>query len=227
MPSGKSPLAAASISGRPARMMDLERAGGRQPRRFSGLLRLSNYNRIHFNCGYPVTDRHYASTRCLYYDMLTLTDGIHAARGRSESRMYGDGPHRRRDGAEELESRPHMFTNINFVPAGHDCRCWTGAMAARRGQVFISPFTLAGAMAPVTIAGAVTQQNAEGCRRRAAAGSRRRASFMRVYKQCRYEDRRATARPNMLDAGRDDGAALWPAGARPTPMPATRPTPAG
>ena len=43
-------------------------------------------------------------------------------------------------------------------------RCLTGRCArARRGQVvFISPFTLAGAMAPVTIAGAVTQQNAEG-----------------------------------------------------------------
>ena len=28
--------------------------------------------------------------------------------------------------------------------------------------LFISPFTLAGAMAPVTLAGAITQQNAEG-----------------------------------------------------------------
>ena len=38
-----------------------------------------------------------------------------------------------------------------------------GAMrAAQRGQaVIITPFTLAGAMAPVTLFGAVTQQNAE------------------------------------------------------------------
>ena len=38
-----------------------------------------------------------------------------------------------------------------------------GAMRlARRGQpVVVTPFTLSGAMAPVTIVGAITQQNAE------------------------------------------------------------------
>ncbi|MGB1669711.1 MAG: trimethylamine methyltransferase family protein, partial [Candidatus Puniceispirillaceae bacterium] len=58
----------------------------------------------------------------------------------------------------------HMFTNINSSsPLKHDWPMLDGAMrAAKRGQaVVISPFTLAGAMAPVTIAGAVVQQNAE------------------------------------------------------------------
>ena len=154
-------------------VMDLER-GRRVGNRadFQDLLRLSqSYNCIHFNCGYPVEpiDIH-ASIRHLdaHYDILTLTDKvIHA---------YSLGPERIEDvmemvriaggmSAEEFESRPHMFTNINSSsPLKHDWPMLDGAMrAARRGQVvFISPFTLAGAMAPVTIAGAVTQQNAEG-----------------------------------------------------------------
>ena len=99
--------------------------------------------------------------------MLTLTDKvIHA---------YSLGPERIEDvmemariaaglTAEEFEARPHMFTNINSSsPLKHDWPMLDGAMrATKRGQaVVISPFTLAGAMAPVTIAGAVVQQNAE------------------------------------------------------------------
>ena len=154
-------------------VMDLDRGrriGNRAD--FQDLLRLSqSYNCMHFNCGYPVEpiDIH-ASIRHLdaHYDILTLTDKvIHA---------YSLGPERIEDVMEmvriaggmtedEFRSRPHMFTNINSSsPLKHDWPMLDGAIrAARRGQVvFISPFTLAGAMAPVTIAGAVTQQNAEG-----------------------------------------------------------------
>ena len=58
-----------------------------------------------------------------------------------------------------------MYTNINSSsPLKHDYPMLDGAMRlARRGQaVFITPFTLSGAMAPVTLPGAVMQQTAEG-----------------------------------------------------------------
>ena len=140
-------------------VMDLDR-GRRVGNRadYQDLLRLSQaYNCIHFNCGYPVEpiDIH-ASIRHLdaHYDILTLTDKVLHA--------YSLGPERIEDvmemvriaggmTAEEFESRPHMFTNINSSsPLKHDWPMLDGAMrAARRGQVvFISPFTLAGAMAP-------------------------------------------------------------------------------
>ncbi|MGB1105611.1 MAG: trimethylamine methyltransferase family protein, partial [Candidatus Puniceispirillaceae bacterium] len=153
-------------------VMDLDR-GRRVGNRadYQDLLRLAQaYNCIHLNCGYPVEpiDIH-ASIRHLdaHYDMLTLTDKvIHA---------YSLGPERIEDVMEmariaggltdeAFESRPHMFTNINSSsPLKHDWPMLDGAMrAARRGQVvIISPFTLAGAMAPVSLAGALTQQNAE------------------------------------------------------------------
>jgi len=65
---------------------------------------------------------------------------------------------------EEFNASPRMYTNINSSsPLKHDYPMIDGSMRlARRGQpVFVTPFTLAGAMAPVTIAGAVTQQTAE------------------------------------------------------------------
>ena len=61
-------------------------------------------------------------------------------------------------------STPRLFTNINSSsPLKHDYPMLDGAMrlARLKQPVFITPFTLAGAMAPVTMAGAVVQQNAE------------------------------------------------------------------
>jgi trimethylamine--corrinoid protein Co-methyltransferase len=58
-----------------------------------------------------------------------------------------------------------MYTNINSVsPLKHDFPMLEGAMIlARAGQgVVVTPFTLAGAMAPVTMSGAVTLSLAEG-----------------------------------------------------------------
>jgi trimethylamine---corrinoid protein Co-methyltransferase len=57
-----------------------------------------------------------------------------------------------------------MYTNINSVsPLKHDFPMLDGAMRlARRGQpVVVTPFTLAGAMAPVTMSGAVALSIAE------------------------------------------------------------------
>jgi trimethylamine--corrinoid protein Co-methyltransferase len=65
---------------------------------------------------------------------------------------------------EEFAAKPHMYTNINSTsPLKHDDLMMDGCLrCARRGQaVFVTPFTLAGAMAPVTMSGAVTLSIAE------------------------------------------------------------------
>ena len=137
----------------------------------ANLLKLSQYfNCIHFVGGYPVepVDVH-ASVRHLdvLFDKLTLTDKVvHAyclGKERVEDvmemvRIAGGLSH------EEFEACPHMYTNINSTsPLKHDFPMLDGWMRlARRGQALVvTPFTLAGAMAPVTMAGAVAQSVAE------------------------------------------------------------------
>ena len=136
------------------------------------LLKLSQYfNCIHFVGGYPVepVDVH-ASVRHLdvLFDKLTLTDKVaHAYSLGAERvedvmemvRIAGGHSH------EEFEASPKMYTNINSTsPLKHDYPMLDGWMRhARRNQgCVVTPFTLAGAMAPVTMAGAVTQSLAEG-----------------------------------------------------------------
>ncbi len=66
--------------------------------------------------------------------------------------------------AATLDREPSIYTVINASsPLRLDGPMLAGALAfARHNQpVVLTPFTLAGAMAPVTIAGAVAQQNAE------------------------------------------------------------------
>ncbi|MFN3145556.1 MAG: trimethylamine methyltransferase family protein [Paracoccaceae bacterium] len=135
------------------------------------LLRLTQYfNCIHFAGGYPVepVDVH-ASVRHLdvLFDKLTLTDKVVHA--------YSLGPERVEDVMEMVRiagglnedafaARPHMYTNINSTsPLKHDIPMIDGCLrCARRGQaVVVTPFTLAGAMAPVTMAGAVALSIAE------------------------------------------------------------------
>jgi len=157
----------------PPNVMDLER--GKRPgdrESFRDLLKLSHaFNCIHFVGGYPVepVDLH-PSTRHLdaLFDKLTLTDKVVHA--------YCLGPERVEDviemariasglDREAFEAKPRLYTNINASsPLKHDWPMLDGAMRfARRGQpVVVTPFTLAGAMAPVTLAGAVTQSVAEG-----------------------------------------------------------------
>jgi len=137
----------------------------------ANLLRLTQYfNCIHLAGGYPVepVDVH-ASVRHLdvLFDKLTLTDkAMHAyslGKERVEDvmemvRIAGGLSH------EEFAATPRMYTNINSTsPLKHDHPMIDGSLRlVRRGQaVVVTPFTLAGAMAPVTMAGAVAQSLAE------------------------------------------------------------------
>ena len=139
---------------------------------YQDFIKLTQYfNCIHFAGGYPVEpmDLH-PSTRhldCLY-DKLTLTDKVVHA--------YSLGKERVEDVMEmvrianqlthdEFDATPRMYTNINSTsPLKHDFPMIDGMLRlTRRGQpTVVTPFTLAGAMAPVTMAGAVTQSLAEG-----------------------------------------------------------------
>ncbi len=140
-------------------------------RDYQNLLRLSQYfNTIHFIGGYPVepVDRH-ASIRhleCLR-DMVHLTDKVfHAYSLGAERVLDGIEIARIARGAshEQLEQEPSLISIINTnSPLKLDMPMLRGIieMSARNQVICITPFTLAGAMAPVTLAGALTQQNAE------------------------------------------------------------------
>jgi len=156
----------------PPNVMDIDH--GRRPGTrtdFQNFIKLAqSYNCIHFSCGYPVEplDMH-PSVRhldCLF-DKLVLTDKVVHAYSLGTERIE-DAMEMVRIAAglthEEFDASPRMFTNINSTsPLKHDWPMLDGAMrmAARGQMVVISLFTLAGAMAPVTIVGAIVQQNAE------------------------------------------------------------------
>ena len=158
--------------GSPPNVADLDRGrrtGNRED--YQNLLRLAQLlNSIHFLSGYPVepVDVHHG-VRHLHatHDALTLMDkAIHC---------YSLGRQRNVDCLEmvrivrgvddaTLDREPSIFTVVNSSsPLRLDAPMLQGIMEfARRGQVVcITPFTLAGAMAPVTLAGALTEQNAE------------------------------------------------------------------
>lgn len=145
------------------------RAGNQQD--YRNFLKLSqHFNIIHCMMGYPVepVDIH-ASVRHLdcVADMLRLTDKVF--------HIYSLGRERNLDGLEltrigygltpeEFVQTPSVLTVINTSsPLRLDTPMLTGLIEmAKAGQVsIVTPFTLAGAMAPVTIAGALTLQNAE------------------------------------------------------------------
>ncbi len=150
--------------------MDNGRRTGNQAD-YRNFLRLAQYfNCIGFMAGYPVEpiDIH-ASVRHLeaLRDMVLLTDKpFHA---------YSLGTERIRDAIEiariargisqeQLEREPSLFTIINTnSPLKLDTPMLRGIieMASRNQIVCVTPFTLAGAMAPVTVAGALVEQNAE------------------------------------------------------------------
>ena len=137
----------------------------------ANLLKLTQYfNCIHFAGGYPVepVDIH-ASVRHLdvLYDKLTLTDKAMHAYSLGKERVEDVMEMVRIAGGlteEEFRAKPRMYTNINSTsPLKHDFPMIDGCLRLiRRGQaVVVTPFTLAGAMAPVTMAGAVAQSIAE------------------------------------------------------------------
>ena len=156
----------------PPNAMDLDRGrrvGDRES--FRDFMKLTQYfNCIHLAGGYPVEpiDIH-ASIRHLdaIHDKLTLTDKVVHAYSLGKERVEDAMEMVRIAGGlshEAFEASPHMYTNINSSsPLKHDLPMLDGAMRlARRGQpTIVTPFTLSGAMAPVTIAGAVAQQTAE------------------------------------------------------------------
>ncbi|MBL0372101.1 trimethylamine methyltransferase family protein [Rhizobium sp. KVB221] len=138
---------------------------------YRNLLKLAqSYDIIHTTGGYPVepVDIH-ASVRHLdcISDLIKLTDKpFHA---------YSLGKQRNTDAIEmarigrgismeQMEREPSLFTIINSSsPLRLDGPMLQGIieMSATNQPVIITPFTLAGAMAPVTVAGALVQQNAE------------------------------------------------------------------
>ncbi|SLN23185.1 trimethylamine methyltransferase family protein [Pseudooctadecabacter jejudonensis] len=135
------------------------------------LLRLTQYfNCIHFAGGYPVepVDVH-ASVRHLdvVFDKMTLTDKVGHAYSLGKERVEDVMEMVRIAGGlsdEDFEAAPRMYTNINSTsPLKHDVPMIDGCLrCVRRGQaVVVTPFTLAGAMAPVTMSGAVTLSIAE------------------------------------------------------------------
>ncbi len=149
-------------------------AGGRREGNkvdFDNLLRLAQtLNAIHLTGGYPVepTDVH-ASVRHLHatHSLLTLTDKV--------PHTYSLGAVRNIDCLEmvriarqvdeaTLNAEPCVHTIINASsPLRYDEPMLEGILqfSPRNQAVVITPFTLAGAMAPVTVAGALVQQNAE------------------------------------------------------------------
>lgn len=138
---------------------------------YKDFLRLGqSLNSVHLWGGYPVepVDLH-PSVRHLHAirDIMVMTDKVPNA--------YSLGHDRITDAMEivrlahglseaDFTKTPCMFTIINSnSPLKLDMPMLNGVIEmARKGQlVVLTPFTLAGAMAPVTVAGAVTQQNAE------------------------------------------------------------------
>jgi trimethylamine---corrinoid protein Co-methyltransferase len=138
---------------------------------YQNLLRLAQMlNSVHFLAGYPVepTDIHH-SVRHIHatHDALTLTDRVFST--------YSLGRQRNIDCVEmariargltddEITNQASTFTVVNTnSPLRLDVPMSQGIIEfAQRGQaVCVTPFTLAGAMAPVTLAGALSQQNAE------------------------------------------------------------------
>ena len=177
---GRSPERTVTLGGRhvafvpvssPPAVSDLD--GGRRPGNladFRDLVRLTQaFDVLHVTgpCvepqDVPLPVRHYET--CSAY--LTLTDKVPYvyARGRGQ---VADGFEMFRIGygidRETFESAPRSYTVINTnSPRQLDIPMCMGIIDfARAGQLsVITPFTLAGAMAPVSLAGALTLQHAE------------------------------------------------------------------
>jgi len=138
---------------------------------FQNFLRLSQmHNILHMNGGYPCepVDLH-PSIRHLdcIDDLITLTDKAFC--------IYSLGADRNKDAIEmvriargvssdQLKQQPSLWTVINTnSPLQLDIPMMQGIieMSSMGQVVVITPFTLAGAMAPITITGALVLQNAE------------------------------------------------------------------
>jgi trimethylamine--corrinoid protein Co-methyltransferase len=156
----------------PPNVHDCER--GRRPgnlRDYCDFIRLAQFfNAIHLIgnqvCApieLPANTRHLQTYRAnlLYSDKVFHCSAIGAGRALDAIRMAAIA---RRLTLEQLASSPSLITIISVnSPRRFDEAMTEGLMAmAEHGQaVVITPFTLMGAMAPVTLAAALAQQNAE------------------------------------------------------------------
>ncbi len=151
-----------------------DEAGGRRVGNradFQNLIRLGQtINTVHMWGGFPVepVDIH-PSVRHLdaVFDMLTLSDrvihGYSLGRQRNLDALEMIKIARQIDEAT-LEREPSIISVINASsPLRYDTPMLQGIIefSSRNQVIVITPFTLAGAMAPVTVAGALAQHNAE------------------------------------------------------------------
>jgi trimethylamine--corrinoid protein Co-methyltransferase len=164
-------LVLCAVSGAP-NVSDLDR--GRRPGSFADycdLLRLTqSLDVLHLAAGYPVEPIDLPpATRHLeaYRAYVTLTDRVWQSSGigapRVEDAIAMNCIARGID-RDRLAAAPGLLTTINTnSPLRVDAAMLDGLTAmARAGQaVIVTPFTLAGAMAPATLAAALAQQNAE------------------------------------------------------------------
>jgi trimethylamine---corrinoid protein Co-methyltransferase len=158
--------------GSPPNCSDME--GGRRTGNqadYRKFIKLGQYfNCIDFINGYPVEPidvhpgiRHLEALR----DTAILTDKSMVAYSLGRERIL-DGIEiariARGISAEQMEHEPSLSTIVNTnSPLKLDVPMLIGMMemASRNQVVCVTPFTLAGAMAPVTVAGALVEQNAE------------------------------------------------------------------
>ncbi|MDP7547546.1 MAG: trimethylamine methyltransferase family protein, partial [Alphaproteobacteria bacterium] len=148
--------------------------GGRRPGNFEdfkNFIRLGqSLNIVHQFAGYPVEPidlhpsiRHLEAERAV----LKLSDKMAHGYALGRERILDSiemGRIARGISHEQLLREPSVFTVVNAnSPLQFDKYMLYGIIEmARHGQpIIVTPFTLAGAMAPVTVAGALVQQNAE------------------------------------------------------------------
>jgi trimethylamine---corrinoid protein Co-methyltransferase len=145
------------------------RTGNRED--YQKFIKLGQYfNCIDFMGGFPVepTDLH-ASVRHVeaFRDMVTLTDKPFVIYSLGRNRVVDNVEIIKRAAGlteEQLCQMPYLATIVNTnSPLKLDNNMLGGMieLSSRNQVVCVTPFTLAGAMAPVTVAGAVVEQNAE------------------------------------------------------------------
>ncbi len=138
---------------------------------FRNFLKLGQYfNCIDFCAGYPVEpiDLH-ASVRHLeaLRDVVTIMDKPYICYSLGRQRVLDAIEIARLAvglSADDFAKQPYLSTIVNTnSPLKLDNNMLMGMMelSSRNQVVCVTPFTLAGAMAPVTVAGAVVEQNAE------------------------------------------------------------------
>ena len=184
--------------------------GGRRAGNFAdykNLMKLGqSFNVIHFFGNQtlapgdlPANTRHLDTTlvNLTLTDKIFLSMSIGAGRVRDAARLTAMA---RGLTMEQLRESPSAITNINInSPRKFDVEMAAATMAmAEMGQVtVVTPFTLMGAMTPVTMAGALAQQNAEALFGIALTQLVRPGAPCRLWRlhlQCRHEDGRARLR---------------------------------